>query len=161
MIFAQIRLCAQRGKVTFGIAMLKRRFFVGWGLSTLVMLALSLAWHGVILNDLRHVPDPFWLFSLLAILAYLVIGFTLTFVYTYLSMGIGLKLKGSFMGIALGFFIYLVAFVLGVSFKGSGTEHVVVDFMWQMIEQGVGGTVVGTVYFLARRRDQVLNSNHQ
>jgi len=70
-------------------------------------------------------------------------------------MGIGIKLKGSLMGMALGFFIYLIAFVFGVSFKGSGFQHIVVDFIWQMIEQGVGGSVVSAVYLLARRRDQV------
>ena len=72
-------------------------------------------------------------------------------------MGIGIRLKGFLMGVALGFFIYLIAFVLGVSFKGSGTQHIVVDFLWQMIEQGIGGGVVGTVYMLARRRDQVFS----
>lgn len=141
--------------------MLKRRFFVAWGLSTIAMLMLSFAWHGLLLNDLMHIPTPEWLFYSLALLAYLTIGFALTFVFTYLSMGIGIRLKGSLMGLAMGFFIYLVAFVLGVSFKGSGTEHVVVDFLWQMMEQGFGGAVIGAVYFLARRRDEVLRSNIQ
>jgi hypothetical protein len=139
--------------------MLKKRFFIAWGLSVLVMMALSFLWHGVILNDFIHVPKPYGLFYSLAALAYILIGFVLTFVFTYLSMGIGIKMKGGFMGLALGFFIYLIAFVLGVSFKGSGTEHVVVDFAWQMIEQGIGGGVVGFVYEMAKRRDQVFSSN--
>jgi MFS family permease len=141
--------------------MLKRRFFISWGLSSVLMLILSFTWHGLLLNDLIHIPHPEWLFYMLALLAYLVIGFSLTFVYTYLSMGIGIRLKGSLMGLAMGFFIYLVAFVLGISFKGSGTEHLVVDFMWQMLEQGFGGTVIGIVYTLARRRDEVLASERQ
>jgi hypothetical protein len=138
--------------------MLKRRFIVAFLFSTFVMMGLSFIWHGVMLNDLIYIPSPHYLFYSLAILAYLFIGFCLTFVFTYLSMGIGIKMKGSLMGLALGFFIYLIAFVLGVSFKGSGTEHVVVDFLWQMIEQGIGGSVVGGVYALARRRDQIFNS---
>ncbi len=141
--------------------MLRRRFFTAWGLSTLVMLALSFTWHGLLLNDLMHVPSPRGLFYLLALVVYVVIAFALTFVYTYLSMGIGIRLKGSLMGLSMGFFIYLIAFVLGISFKGSGTEHLVVDFLWQMIEQGFGGAVVGTVYYLAKRRDQVLKSDTQ
>lgn|SRR5690606_27811138 len=136
--------------------MLKKRFIVSWFLSSLVMFALGMFWHGVILTDLQFISIPHTLFYSLAVLAYIVIGFALTFVFTYLSMGIGIKLKGSLMGVALGFFIYLIAFVFGVSFKGSGTHHIIVDFLWQMIEQGIGGGVVGTVYMLARRRDQVL-----
>jgi hypothetical protein len=137
--------------------MLKRRFFVAWIFSAIAMMGLSLFWHGIVLNDLIYIPKPHALFYALAFLAYTVIGFALTFVFTYLSMGIGIKMKGSLMGLAMGFFIYLVAFVLGISFKGNGTEHVVVDFMWQMIEQGLGGGVIGSVYMLARRRERVLN----
>jgi len=136
--------------------MLKKRFLLSWLLSSILMFALSMFWHGFILNDLKFIPQPHSLFYSLAALAYIVIGFTITFVFTYLSMGIGIKLKGSLMGIALGFFIYLIAFVLGVSFKGAGTQHIVVDFLWQMIEQGVGGGIVGSVYALARRRDQIM-----
>jgi len=140
--------------------MLKKRFFVAWGLSVLVMMAVSFLWHGVILNDFIHVPKPYALFYSIAALTYLLIGFVLTFVFTYLSMGIGIKMKGGLMGLALGFFIYLIAFVFGVSFKGSGAEHVVVDFAWQMIEQGIGGGVVGFVYEMAKRRDQIFSRDH-
>ncbi len=135
--------------------MLKKRFFISWILSSVSMFTLSLIWHGILLNDLKFITVPPQLFYSLAVLAYLVIGFALSFTYTYLSMGIGLKLKGSLMGMALGFFIYLIAFVLGVSFQGGSADHVVVDFIWQMIEQGFGGSIVGGVYLLARRRDQV------
>lgn len=135
--------------------MLKKRFVISWILSSLLMFALSLFWHGILLNDLKFITIPPQLFYSLAVLAYIVIGFALTFTYTYLSMGIGLKLKGSLMGMALGFFIYLIAFVLGVSFQGGNSNHLVVDFIWQMIEQGFGGSIVGAVYLLARRRDQV------
>lgn len=141
--------------------MLKKRFFVAWGVATSLMMIASYLWHGVLLNDLFYIPEPEGLFYGLAILTYLVIGFVLTFVYTYLSMGIGLKMKGGLMGLAIGFFIYLIAFVLGVSFKSSGTEHIVVDFLWQMIEQGFGGSLVGLVYKLAERRDQILHSDRQ
>lgn len=141
--------------------LLKKRFFIAWGLSVFVMICLSFLWHGLLLNDLIHIPQPHFLFYSLGLLAYSVIGFTLTFVYVYLSMGIGIRMKGGLMGTALGFFIYLIAFVFGLSFKGTGTEHVVVDFIWQMIEQGIGGGVVGFVYAMAKRRDKVILSNRQ
>lgn len=139
--------------------MFRKRFLFAWGLSSFAMMLLSYIWHGLLLNDLMHVPSPHALFYILAVGVYIMIGFSITFIYTYLSMGIGVRMKGSLMGIASGFFIYLIAFVFGISFKGSGTEHVVADFLWQMIEQGVGGAVVGAVYALARRRDEVLNTD--
>jgi hypothetical protein len=141
--------------------LLKKRFFVAWGLSVLVMISLSFLWHGLLLNDLIHVPQPYALFYTLGFLTYLVIGFALTFVFVYLSMGIGIRMKGGLMGMTLGFFIYLIAFIFGISFKGTGTAHVVVDFIWQMIEQGIGGGVVGFVYAMARRRDKVIFSDRQ
>ncbi|MEM9052803.1 MAG: hypothetical protein AAGC47_12190, partial [Bacteroidota bacterium] len=116
---------------------------------------------GLLLNDLIHSPRPHYLFFGIALLTYIGIGFVLTFVFNYLSMGIGVKMKGGFMGIALGFFIYLIAFVFGISFKGSGTEHVIVDFIWQMIEQGIGGGVIGFVYAMAKRRDRTIKSDTQ
>lgn len=122
------------------------------------MMAVSYLWHGVLLNDLLFIPQPAELFYSLAVLTYILIGFVLTFVYNYLSMGIGLRMKSSFMGVALGFFIYLIAFVLGVSFSGGDTTHVMIDFLWQMIEQGIGGSVVGFVYLMARRHDKVADA---
>ncbi len=133
--------------------MLKKRFFISWIFASLIMAVASFVWHGLILNDLQFVPRPIEIFYLLAALVYVVIGFTLTFVYTYLSMGLGIKLKGFLMGMALGFFIYLIAFVLGISFKGSGTAHLMVDFLWQMLEQGFGGATIAGIYYLAKRRD--------
>ncbi len=136
--------------------MLKKRFFISWMLSTALMMVISLIWHGVVLTDLNYIPSPKNLFYALFVLVYIVIGFTLTFTYNYLSMGIGIKLKSSLIGITLGFFIYLIAFVFGVSFKGSGTAHVVLDFVWQMMEQGIGGSAIGLVYMLGRRYDKVM-----
>lgn len=137
--------------------MLKKRFFISWMLSTCLMIFISLIWHGVVLTDLKFIPSPTILFYLLFVFVYIMIGFTLTFTYNYLSMGIGLRLKSSLIGVTLGFFIYLIAFVFGVSFKGSGTVHVVLDFVWQMIEQGIGGSMVGFIYMLAKRYDKVMN----
>src|SRR5690606_8453813 len=133
--------------------MLKKRFLISWLFSFIGMFGLSMIWHGVILNDFQFISYPKILFFELATIAYLTISFALTFVYTYLSMGIGFRLKGSAMGAAMGFFIYLIAFVLGLSFKGSGTQHVIVDFVWQMFEQGFGGVIISFVYKLAKRQD--------
>lgn len=127
----------------------------------IIMISLSFVWHGVLLNDLIYVPRPHFLFYTIALLTYIGIGFILTFIFNYLSMGIGVKRKGGLIGLALGFFIYLIAFVFGISFKNTGTEHIIVDFIWQMIEQGIGGGIIGFVYTLAKRRDKIIKSDFQ
>ena len=137
--------------------MIRKRFLIALFLASITMFGMSMIWHGLLLNDLKFLEIDFHLFLGLASLAYLVIGFVLTFAYNYLSMGIGLKFKGFFLGVACGFFIYLIAFVLGISYNASDAAHTTVDFLWQMIEQGVGGSVVSFVYFLAAKRDEVLN----
>lgn len=136
--------------------MLRKRFLISWISSTIFMFGLSFLWHGFVLNDLENLAFPLVLFVGLSALTYVVIGFVLTFAFTYLSMGIKFKLKGIGIGAALGFFIYLIAFTLGVSFAGSNLEHVVADFCWQMLEQGLGGLIVSLIHKLAERRDKVL-----
>lgn len=43
--------------------------------------------------------------------------------------------------------------MVGVSFNtGSGLKNLVLDLAWQMIEQGVGGGVVGLMYVLVENR---------
>jgi len=64
--------------------------------------------------------------------------------------------KGFLGGAALGFFLYLVAFTLGVSFKSGDTKHVVVDFVWQMVEQGVGAVVIAYVFLAAYNLEKAL-----
>ncbi len=140
-----------------GTILLTRKFFLSWILSAVLMFSLSYVWHGWILNDLISLPYPLALFLGLSALVYLVIGFALTFVYSFVHLERNYTLKGLLLGGALGFFIYLIAFTLGVSFSSSGElEHVVVDFLWQMIEQGVGGTVTGLVFLISRRRAEML-----
>jgi len=137
--------------------MLRTRYLVAFFLSTTVMMLSSLLWHGILLNDLRNIPQPEFLFFSLWALLYLGVGISLTVAIKFLSNNERFVVKPWLFGAILGFFIYLIAFVLGISFKTSGTEHILVDFLWQMIEQGIGGAVVGFVYYLAWKRDKIVN----
>jgi TRAP-type mannitol/chloroaromatic compound transport system permease small subunit len=49
--------------------------------------------------------------------------------------------------------VYLVIFVLGMSFAKNGMAHVVVDIIWQMVEQSIGGLMVslGIIYDMHQR----------
>lgn len=137
--------------------MFRTRYLVAFLLSTAVMMLSSLLWHGILLNDLRNIPQPEVLFFSLWALLYLGIGLGLTLAINLLSSNFKFSIKPWLVGALVGFFLYLIAFVLGISFKTNGAEHIVVDFLWQMIEQGIGGAVVGFVYYMAKRRDKIMN----
>lgn len=130
-----------------------------WALSTVVMFVLSYVWHGMALRDLEELHVPLALYLSLAALVYLGIGLGLTVMvhkaveYEWISLKRGFPVMSMLMGAASGFFVYLVLFVIGVSFTKNETLHVVADVLWQMIEQGVGGLAVslGIIYDLRQR----------
>ncbi len=133
------------------------RLLIATILSAIVMFALSYYWHGVLLNDLRYISyDKNLFFGLLAI-AYLAIGGALSFVLMVYKPEERRVLKHVSIAIASGFLVYLLAFVLGVSFSGKGLEHTVVNFLWQMIEQGIGGFCISAYYIIAHRREKLLS----
>lgn len=133
-----------------------KKLFFSWFFSLLSMISLSYLWHGVILNDLRHVNYPHWYFFLLLLLVYSIVSFIMTMGFNYSNNNKNGPFKGFLGGAAFGFFLYLVAFTLGVSFKSGETKHVVVDFVWQMIEQGIGGLMVAYVFSVAYRIEAAL-----
>jgi uncharacterized protein YacL len=137
--------------------MRKKVFYIAWLITSMVMFSLSYVWHGLILNDLKNLQYPIEMFSFLAVILYLMLGFVLAFLYNYLNFSRNIKFKGSILGIFLGFFTYLIAFVLGVSFGGSKIEHVAVDFIWQMLEQGIGGLIVSAVFLFSAQLKKILN----
>jgi H+/Cl- antiporter ClcA len=131
--------------------MLTKRFFLSWIASSLVMFLLSYVWHGIFLTDFSRLSYPKELFLIFACLVYLIIGFVV-------AKAIDIKLldnyfkrkpiiKGAIAGAALGFILFLISTVVGVSFStGSKLENLLLDVSWQVIEQCIGGVVVGIVH---------------
>ena len=132
--------------------MFKKEFLIVWFIATFVMFGMSYLWHGVVLNDYMFIKLPFTTFLMLQGVVYAVISFVLTFVYHYTHIQKKMKYKGFVIGMVLGFFIYLIAYVLGISFKSGEVNYVVVvDFLWQMFEQAFGGGVVGYTFVVLER----------
>lgn len=123
------------------------------------MFLVSWLWHGLALTDLEEISIPLSLYFCLAGLVYLVLalGMTLAIHSAILHEWISLKRAFPFtsmmLGAALGFFVYLLIFVMGMSFTQGGMVHVVADVLWQMVEQGVGGLMVslGIIYDMHKR----------
>lgn len=134
--------------------LLKRYIWAPWLFSTLVMYALSYVWHGVALTDLQELTIPRTLYFILSFFVYVVIGLVLTIgmqkavQYELISLKNAFPFYAILIGAAAGFFVYLVIFVMGMSFAKHGMVHVMVDVLWQMFEQGMGGLAVslGVIY---------------
>ncbi len=118
------------------------------------MFLLSWVWHGLALTDLQELKIPKPLYFSLAGLVYLILGLGMTMGIHHAIHSEWISLKRAFplsamlVGGAVGFFVYLIIFVLGMSFAKSGMMHVLVDVLWQMLEQGLGGLAVslGIIY---------------
>jgi len=138
--------------------LLKRRILSPWLLSTLVMGVLSYVWHGLALTDISDLRMNLWLYLGLSSLAYLGIALVLTLVIQaaiireWISMKQAFHVKTMMVGACMGVLVYLLLLVTGLSFADHGIQHVVVDLVWQVIEQAIGGLMVGLgiVYDLHR-----------
>lgn len=130
--------------------MFTKRFLISWIVSALVMFGASYVWHGIILTDFSRLSYPKEIFLVAASLVYLLIGFLLNKAYEapylekYKTKPVA---KGAIVGSAVGFMCFLVSMVVGISFStGLNLENLVLDISWQMIEQCIGGCVIGLVH---------------
>ncbi|MCB0795469.1 MAG: hypothetical protein KDB88_12090 [Flavobacteriales bacterium] len=136
-----------------------RGFLVPWSLSAVVMYGLSYLWHGVILRDFHELTIPVGLYLALAGLVYLIIGAVLTvavhqaIIHEWVNLKKAFPLHAMLIGAIVGFVVYLFVFILGLSFADHAVIHVVVDILWQMVEQALGGLMVslGIIYDMHRR----------
>ena len=138
--------------------MTRRHILLPTVLATVLMFGFSYIWHGLFLTDLEELSIPLTLYFILAFLVYLGLGLALTIgvhkalQYEWISLKAAFPLMSALLGAAAGFFVYLVIFVLGMTFTKHGAMHIVVDILWQMFEQGIGGLAVslGIIYDMNR-----------
>ncbi len=104
-------------------------------------------WHGLFLNDLNRISFPLVIFLGLAALVYLVISFVLyrtyesKFLTKYVSQPM---LRGVVSGLILGFVLFAVVAVLGISFTNYvSATYLMADCAWQIVEQIIGGLIIG------------------
>lgn len=127
------------------------RFFVSWIFSSLAMFGASYWWHGIFLTDFSKLHYPKGIFLTIACLVYLLLGFLLSKGYELKIFGrFSSKpfLRGTMAGASLGVIIFSISFVTGVNFNSQITMQILfLDFVWQILEQTLGGFIVGCVYF--------------
>lgn len=130
---------------------LSRRFFISWIASSTVMFLLSYVWHGILLTDFSRLSYPKEVFFVFAAIVYLIIGFVVAKAIDVKFLEVKFKrkpiMRGAISGAACGFFFFLIATVVGVSFStGSKIENLLLDVSWQIVEQCLGGIVVGLAH---------------
>ena len=129
------------------------RFITATLVGALVMLGLSYVWHGMVLNDFKQVAIAKPVFVGMLVVVYLGVSALLALLFSLLHFDDNNTRNRLLIGGAVGFFIYLIAFVLGVSFSPpSETEHIVLDFAWQMMEQAAGAIAIDFVFHIFHRR---------
>ncbi|MBL7962443.1 MAG: hypothetical protein JNM31_01240 [Flavobacteriales bacterium] len=137
---------------------MRRRILVPWLLASVVMFGLSFLWHGVFLRDLVMVRLPMGLYFTLAALVYLLVGMGITLavhqaiVHEWINLKHAFPFMSMLVGAIVGFIVFLIVFTLGFSFTKDGMVHMLVDVLWQMFEQAMGGLMVslGIIYDLHR-----------
>lgn len=129
--------------------LLERRILLPWVLSAVVMYGLSYVWHGIALTDLSELKVPLALYLTLSGVVYLLIGLGITVAvhqcirHEWISLRSGFPLMSIGVGAIIGFVVYLLVLTLGMSFASGQLRHILVDVLWQMFEQGLGGLMVG------------------
>ncbi len=122
------------------------------------MFSLSYLWHGVVLNDFNNVSDPMEIFLSFLSLLYIILGALMAFAYSFLADKKNPYLRGSLIGIAAGFIIFLIVFVLGASFSGQiHPIHATFDLAWQLIEQGIAGLTIAYIFNYIEQREMLYN----
>jgi len=135
-----------------------KKFFISWLACFVAMYGISYVWHGVVLNDFLKISYPKDIFLILAGFIYFGIAFGITFL-TYILK----KIKDSFkygigISVAVGIFIYGIAFLFGLSFNAVVDPKLIVfDLGWQAFEQGFGGLICGWVYRMMFMRERHLS----
>ncbi|HET6244579.1 MAG: hypothetical protein H0V01_08755 [Bacteroidetes bacterium] len=139
--------------------MLSKKIIYSWIAGSILMFGLSYLWHGVVLNDFDKISYSPKIFLSFLSLLYIIIGGLLAFCYSLVADKKHVFLRGILLGVAAGFIIFLIIFVLGSSFKVGqiNSLHATLDLIWQLIEQGAAGMAIAYVYHYIEQREILFN----
>jgi CDP-diglyceride synthetase len=137
---------------------LNSRFFASWILGSILMYALFYTWHGVFLNDFKKISFPFTWLIIFTSIAYITISFVLYAVYESKPMKnvYNFFFRGILSGALVGFIIFVISTVVTISIsRNLSAEHLMLDCVWQMTEQTIGGILLAVVkVFVADHRHE-------
>jgi len=117
--------------------------------SFIVMSFLGWLWHRVILGNFymenisSPLPEPNVLFILLG---YLILAVLMAYMYPHGYKGGSTLIEGLRFGVIIGLLWFLPINVIMIGVAGKSGTLVVVDGLWRLVEQGIGGIVIGYIY---------------
>ncbi len=109
------------------------------------MFGLFFMWHGLFLNDFKRIQFPLFWFQVFAAVTYLLFAAALYFLFesNLLAKIHNLFLRGVVSGLIVGFTVFMVASIVNISLtKHLSVQHLMIDCVWQMIEQVIGAMVI-------------------
>ncbi len=135
---------------------LNLKFFTSWIVGAVIMYSLFYLWHGVFLNDFKKINFPLTWLLIFTSVAYITISFLtfLVFESKPLKNIYNFFVRGLVAGALVGFVIFIVSTVVTISISRHLTpEHLMLDCIWQITEQTIGGLSMALI--------KVLITHHQ
>ena len=131
--------------------MISKRFITSLLLSAAIMCAASYLWHGVLLSDFARLNRSKTKLLFLSLAISLIIAFVMIKLFEFEIMEKYFKrnplLRGLIVGAVCGILFYFISKLIGFSYDSSNNiKHSLVDLVWQVFEQSLGGIVIGMVF---------------
>ena len=128
-----------------------KKFVGAWVVGAVVMFVLAGLWHMVILSGFyaRHAYFPAREGALIGyiFLGYIVLALLMAYVYPKGYSDGSPAAQGLKFGVIIGILWVLPHGIVLYGVHHSGTRALIlVDTIWHMVEQGVGGLVIGAIY---------------
>jgi hypothetical protein len=126
------------------------RFFIAWILGAILMYSAFYFWHGIVLTDLSRITYSHSLFLVFAAITYLAISFVVYKVFNlkmWNRISRNLFLKAVFTGVSVGFLLFVITSVLGISFSmRHSLTYMLTDCIWQVVEQSLGAMIMALAH---------------
>ena len=123
-----------------------KKMFLAVVVGFVVMMVLGLLFHLVIMGDffkekMGGEPMPQYV-----ILSYLILAVLMAYIYPHGYKGGSFVKEGFRFGLLMGLMIRLPLQVLMVGYGKADWSLVIVEAIWHMIEQGIGGIAIAYMY---------------
>jgi hypothetical protein len=127
-----------------------KKWFLGGLAGFAVMFALSGLWYMVLMSKFYRAQDQGIMREqfnfLFLVLGYIVLAFLMSLIYPIGYKGGSLVKEGLRFGVLIGLVVWLTANLTLHGVLNNTLASALVDSVWHIVEQGIGGIVIALVY---------------
>jgi hypothetical protein len=127
-----------------------KKWFLGGLAGFAVMFALSGLWYMVLMSKFYRAQDQGIMREqfnfLFIVLGYIVLAFLMSLIYPIGYKGGSLVKEGLRFGVLIGLVVWLTANLTLHGVLNNTLASTLVDSVWHIVEQGIGGIVIALVY---------------